>query len=79
MYIVYIIKSKSRNWHYVGFTTNIKRRLKQHNLGKVRSTKPYRPFELKYTKEYSTSSEARKTEKYLKVGSNKEKHIKQFK
>jgi len=48
MYLVYAIKSKTRNYIYVGLTNNIERRLKEHNEGFNKTTKPYRPFELIY-------------------------------
>jgi putative endonuclease len=74
-YIVYILKSISRNWYYVGMTEDLARRLKQHNSGFQRSTKAYMPFELFYSREFENRSEARDFEKYLKIRSNKEKII----
>lgn len=56
-------------------TSNIKRRLEQHNRGRNKSTKGYLPFELLYEKEFRNRDEARDFEKYLKVKSNKEKLI----
>ena len=44
MYYVYAIKSVHRNYIYVGISSNIARRLDQHNKGQNKSTKPYRPF-----------------------------------
>ncbi len=75
MYTVYIIKSTLKNWNYVGFTNNLKKRLKQHNTGQVRSTKASRPFEIIFTKNFDNRKDARNFEKYLKVRSNKEKYI----
>ncbi|PIR98038.1 MAG: endonuclease [Candidatus Colwellbacteria bacterium CG10_big_fil_rev_8_21_14_0_10_42_22] len=73
MYFVYSIKSFSqRNYIYVGLTNNLERRLKQHNAGRGRSTKPYRPFELLCAEQFATRAEARKREKYLKSGAGKE-------
>ncbi|HMA62424.1 MAG TPA: GIY-YIG nuclease family protein [bacterium] len=68
MYTVYVLKSKKRNFHYIGHTNNIDNRLNEHNSGKVRSTKAYRPFELIYNEKYDTRSEAIQREKYLKFG-----------
>ena len=72
MYLVYAIKSKTRNYIYVGLTNNIERRLKEHNEGFNKTTKPYRPFELIYWENYNTRIEAREREKYLKTGYGKE-------
>ncbi|PKD45174.1 GIY-YIG nuclease family protein [Rhodohalobacter barkolensis] len=41
MYYVYIIKSEAKDWRYVGFTTDLRERFKNHNQGKVASTKIY--------------------------------------
>jgi putative endonuclease len=68
---VYAIKSLVRNYIYVGMTDNVDRRLKQHNHGENKSTKPYKPFELILTETFPSRIEARKREKFLKAGSGK--------
>ncbi len=72
MYYVYVIKSKIRNYIYVGISNNIERRVSEHNSGKNKTTKPYRPFDILLTETYNTRMEARKREKYLKSGVGKE-------
>jgi putative endonuclease len=72
MYYVYVIRSLSRNYIYVGMTNNLKRRIGQHNKGENKTTKPYAPFDLILTEEYITREEARKKEKYYKSGIGKE-------
>lgn len=54
MYSVYILKSLKKEWYYIGHTSNKDYRLKYHNNGKVGSTKPYSPFNLIYSEEFST-------------------------
>ena len=44
---VYIIKSVKNSRYYIGSTIDIDRRLKEHNSGKVFSTKGNIPWELK--------------------------------
>ena len=66
MYQVYILKSINHNYSYIGTTDNIQRRFKDHNDGKSRSTKPWRPFILIHKENYQTLSEARKREWFLK-------------
>lgn len=66
MYFVYILESIKDNNLYTGSTKNLKRRLKDHNSGKVKSTQKRKPFKGVYFEEYSTLSEARKRESYLK-------------
>jgi putative endonuclease len=38
-YYIYVLQSKSGKMFYIGYTMNIKRRLEDHNAGKVKSTK----------------------------------------
>jgi putative endonuclease len=72
MYVTYAITSTNRNYIYVGLTSDLKRRLLEHNTGKNRTTRPYKPFQLIFQKEFETRSEARVFEKYLKSGVGKE-------
>ena len=71
-YFVYILKSNQKRWFYAGLTKDINNRLTQHNLGKVLSTKAYRPFQLMFVQITNSLSKARDLEKYLKVKFNKE-------
>jgi len=73
MYFVYAISSVTRNYIYVGMTQDVGQRIKRHNDGRERTTKPYIPFELIYTEECETRPEARIREKYWKSGIGKEK------
>jgi putative endonuclease len=72
MFFVYALRSETRNYIYVGLTSNIARRIKEHNLGYERTTKPYAPFRLLLVEELATRFEARNREKYLKSGKGKE-------
>jgi putative endonuclease len=65
-WIVYILKSVNKNWYYVGSTNSIERRLKEHQSGKSKPTKPYLPIELVFRKEFLTEIEARSYERKLK-------------
>jgi len=72
MYFVYAIKSKVDGRIYVGMSINFETRLKEHNAGKTKSTKGYRPWELIYKEAALNRIEARQREKYLKSGIGKE-------
>ena len=72
MYFVYAIKSRARQYIYVGMTNNTQRRISEHNSGKERTTKRYAPFDTIYIEECSSRVEARMREKYLKSGIGKE-------
>ena len=72
MWYVYILESKSKkNWIYIGFTNNLKRRFSEHTEGKSLSTKAYSPLYLKAYIAVKTEEKARELEKYLKKGSGK--------
>jgi hypothetical protein len=45
---VYILKSLIKDRFYIGCTANLGNRLKEHNLGKTRSTKTYKPWKIVY-------------------------------
>ena len=46
MFFVYILKSEKDGGLYIGRTNNLERRIREHNSGKVPSTKARRPFEI---------------------------------
>ncbi|MGN6248576.1 MAG: GIY-YIG nuclease family protein, partial [Ginsengibacter sp.] len=63
-FYVFAIKSLIKKFIYVGLTNSIERRIDEHNKGKNRSTKPFRPFKLIYSEEFETRIEARAKEIY---------------
>lgn len=69
MFYVYILKSKKDNDLYIGSTNDLRKRFKEHNDGKVFSTKLRRPFELIYYEAYKSEKDARKREHNLKLRS----------
>ncbi|OYD16231.1 endonuclease [candidate division WOR-3 bacterium JGI_Cruoil_03_44_89] len=58
---------------YVGISCNPKKRLKEHNSGKTKSTKGYRPWKIFFVERCNNRQEAREREKYWKSGIGKEK------
>jgi putative endonuclease len=71
MYYVYVLKSTKDDEWYTGCTNNIKRRLEEHNTGKVPSTKERIPFVLIYCEMSPNAKDSYKREKYLKSGPGK--------
>ena len=69
MFYVYLLKSRAKNYHYIGFSSDLRKRFSEHNLGKVRSTKFYKPFYLIYYEAYNNETIARKRELELKNNS----------
>lgn len=72
MVTVYALKSKDRNYIYVGQTTDLADRIARHNNGREQTTRAYAPFELIYDELHPNRVEARVREKYLKSGAGKE-------
>ena len=69
MHYVYVLRSLKNKKRYVGSTKILpENRLKQHNYGSNNWTKQNSPFELVYKEIYSTITEARKRENFLKSG-----------
>ena len=64
---VYVLQSLKDVKFYVGYTRNIKKRLEEHNSGRVRSTKERRPLKLIYWEGCLNRQDATKREKYLKT------------
>ncbi|OGF49479.1 hypothetical protein A3G55_01115 [Candidatus Giovannonibacteria bacterium RIFCSPLOWO2_12_FULL_44_25] len=71
MYYVYVLKSKKKDWLYVGFSDNLKRRFKEHQNGLSVATRPYRPFELVFYEAYKSKRDAQKREIYFKTTKGK--------
>jgi len=72
MYFVCILRSRKDNNVYIGITSDIERRLKQHNSGKNLSTKYRTPFDLIYSEKTENRVDARNREKYFKSGVDRE-------
>ncbi|MEI6498908.1 MAG: GIY-YIG nuclease family protein [bacterium] len=64
-YYVYMLEN-DRKRHYVGITTDTKRRLIEHNTGSAKSTRPFGPWKMIYTEEFDTRQDACKREWHLK-------------
>ncbi|MDP3947469.1 MAG: GIY-YIG nuclease family protein [bacterium] len=69
MYYVYILKSGKDGNLYIGSTNNIERRIREHNAGRVPSTKSRTPFALVYYEAYRAEQDARHRENNLKLRS----------
>ena len=58
-------------------TQNLSQRLISHNTGRVKSTKPFKPFYVIYKESLDNSQDARLREKYLKTSAGR-KFINKF-
>ena len=77
MYYVYILRLSNRTF-YIGSTSDLKTRFKQHRNGEERTTKKYLPCELIMYIGFNNKTRALKFERYLKTGSGfafRNKHL----
>jgi len=70
-YYVYVLKSLRKNWLYIGVTSDLRKRFKEHNVGKSMSTKAHAPFELIFYEAYRNLKDAKRRELYLKTTKGK--------
>ena len=66
MFYLYILKNEQTGRFYIGSTSDLDRRLKQHLSGRTRTTRVLKTFKLVYKEKYSTLLEARNRERKLK-------------
>lgn len=67
MFFTYILKSLKDSKLYIGSTSDLRRRLKEHNSGLTQSTKFRKPFKLVYYEAYLSEQDARHREHNLKL------------
>lgn len=70
-FYVYVLQSKIKDFIYVGFTQNLKKRFSEHNNKEELSTKHYVPFELIFYEAYQNEKDAKRREKYFKTTKGK--------
>ena len=71
MCYTYVLRSEKDSRLYTGSTNDLRKRLCEHNSGRVTSTKNRGPFELIYYEASLDEQDARAREKYLKTGMGK--------
>ena len=75
MYFVYVIVSESTGKHYAGQTSDLSRRLSEHNSKehnkRKHTSRNQGPWLLAYSEKYPTRSEAMKRERWLKSRSGR--------
>lgn len=72
MYYVYHLQSENNpDRYYVGLTSDIERRLEEHNSGKSVHTNKFKPWKLVTYSAFTDKSKAEKFEAYLKTSSGR--------
>lgn len=67
MYYFYILRSLENKKLYLGSTPDLKTRLKSHNNGENKATKPNIPYELIFYSGFTSEKDAINCEKYFKT------------
>jgi len=70
-FYAYVIYSESHQRFYKGHCENLDLRLKEHNLGKTKSNKAFRPWKIIYYEEFDTREKAIQREKYFKTAAGR--------
>ena len=68
----YILQSEKDNKIYIGISSSLRRRIKEHNSGKTKSTCASKPWTLIYKKSFEDYISARVHEKFLKSGKGRD-------
>ena len=63
---MYVLRSESDSGFYIGFSTDLKRRLSEHKRGASFATKSRGPWKLIYYEAYTEREDAEGREKFLK-------------
>ncbi len=69
MFYVYIIQSLSDRSYYVGMTTNVQKRIAEHNRGQSIYASGHSPYELVWFCGFQDKKKALDFERYIKSGS----------
>ena len=75
MYFVYVL-SLSNGQIYIGFTKDLKKRIEEHNNGKVFTTSKYLPIKLVYYECYLSREDAKIRETMIKKFGSTYSHLK---
>jgi putative endonuclease len=79
VFYVYLLYSQKDHNFYTGFTSDLKRRIKEHLNGEELSTKLRKPLQLVYYEAYLLKPDAESREKYLKTSMGRRVIRKQLK
>ena len=76
MYYVYVLRSLKTSELYYGYTSDLRKRLKEHNQGRNKSTKYSGPWQLVYYEAYLSQADAKEREYHLKRYGQARTHLK---
>lgn len=67
-YYVYILQSEINKSLYIGYSSDLRKRVKSHNSGENKATKPFKPYKLIFYEAFLNRIDAKNRETYLKGG-----------
>lgn len=73
MHHVYILLNEAKTRTYTGVADDVNKRLELHNAGRVKASRPYRPYNIIHTESFETLKEARQKEKFYKSTTGRRK------
>ena len=71
MYYVYVLQSEADAGLYIGFSTDLRRRFRQHQSGESQATSYRGPWKLIYYEAYAMRQDAEGRERFLKSGAGR--------
>jgi putative endonuclease len=71
MFYVCVLQSLKDKKLYIGYSSDLKRRLREHKIGGSVSTKKRLPFKLLYYEAHTNEKDARRLERYFKTEKGK--------
>jgi len=71
MFYVYVLQSLKDKKLYIGYSSDLKRRLREHKIGGSVSTRKRLPFKLLYYEVHTNEKDARRRERYFKTEKGK--------
>src|SRR5947199_5505001 len=78
VFYVYVLRSESDSGFYIGFSTNLRARLRQHQDGESLATSHRGPWKLIYYEAYTEREDAEGREKFLKSGAGRRLKLGRF-
>jgi len=72
MYSVYVLRSRANGTFYTGSTSDLTRRMGEHNADVSQSTKHRGPWDLIHHEEYESLAAAVRRERYFKTGKGRD-------
>ena len=71
MYYTYVLISQNGKRTYTGHTSNLEKRLQEHNNGEVRSLKKYKPYEILLYENFTVLQQAKSRELFYKTSTGR--------